>query len=163
MGKEDVSMSECVCFCLCLCFCFLQTLPPSFPGPTGSGKSFYALDLIKHRASMIDPPHQKCVFIYSVYQEIFDTINDDDVKFIEGSEASNLSPEQLQDCLVIYDDQQTQKELDSFLTKIFTIFSHHYNISVESAVHWSMCKDCEFQHTLFIDPQHIVTLGYLFS
>ena len=41
-------------------------------GPTGSGKSVFALKLIEHAQEIISPPPERSLFCYGEYEKIFD-------------------------------------------------------------------------------------------
>ena len=139
-----------------------------FKGPTGCGKTQFTINLIKNRESMIDPPPEKCIFVYSVYQPIFDTIKSEKVKFVEGTEASQLTPEQMAGCLVVLDDQQ-QLLSEKYLTNLFCIWSHHYSASVIFIIqHLFLKKACmrtlsvnSHYNILFTSPKDLVSVRVL--
>ena len=94
-------------------------------GPTGSGKSVFVQRLLKHAKTVIDPPPERIIYCYGVYQEIFAKM--EGVEFNEGLpplEEFNGN----RHSLVIIDD--LMHETNDVVTKLFTRLSHHTNTSV---------------------------------
>lgn len=98
-------------------------------GPTGSGKTHFACQLIKHADELISSPPEHIMWIYD---------NDDpesvaciphnveltkDLDSIDG-----LSPNERH--LIIVDDKMTDDETAEKMEALFTQGSHHKNISV---------------------------------
>ena len=108
------------------------------------------------------------LLLKSVYQPIFDTIKSENVKFVEGTEASQLTPEQMAGCLVVLDDQQ-QLLSEKYLTNLFCIWSHHYSASVIFIIqHLFLKKACmrtlsvnSHYNILFTSPKDLVSVRVL--
>lgn len=94
-------------------------------GPTGCGKSTFIFRLINEASELIEPPPQKIMYCYGVYQPIFD--NYPYVEFHEGL-PDNDTFDGRERTLLILDDLMS--EAGDGVCKIFTKLSHHKNISV---------------------------------
>lgn len=92
-------------------------------GPSGSGKTHYIKKLIENQ--MIKPFPKKIVWCYGIYQKLYAEIPN--VTFYDGI-PSNLN--QYSDALIIIDDLMSELGNDPLLTKLFTKFSHHRNLSI---------------------------------
>ena len=96
-------------------------------GPSQCGKTQFTIRLIRHANEVIDPPPERILWCYSVYQSTFDQLANLGVQFNEGlPELSTLDGKQR--TLLILDD--LMHETDCRVTKIFTKISHHMNVSV---------------------------------
>ena len=95
-------------------------------GPSGSGKTQFVVKLIKNAGKVIDPPPERIVWCYSVFQNAYEEFPQ--IEFIEG--LPNISIfDGKQRVLLILDDLM-EKANDDRITQIFTKHSHHLNISV---------------------------------
>jgi len=94
-------------------------------GPSGSGKTVFTRKLIEHASRIIDPPPQRIVWCYGIYQPFFNEMKS--VEFIEGVPDVNLFDGQ-QRTLLILDD--LMHETDDRVSQIFTRVSHHKSLSV---------------------------------
>lgn len=45
-------------------------------GPTGVGKSWFLHNLLKDRNQMSNPPPDKVIWFYGIYQKLYDEITD---------------------------------------------------------------------------------------
>jgi len=94
-------------------------------GPTGSGKSVFVQRLLKHVKTVVNPPPERILYCYGVYQDIFS--NMEGIELNEGLPSLNeFSGEK--HSLVIIDD--LMHETNDVVTKLFTRISHHTNTSV---------------------------------
>ena len=94
-------------------------------GPTGSGKSVFIQRLLKHAKTVINPPPEKILYCYGVYQEIFSKI--EGVEFNEGLPSLDEF-DGGKHSLVIIDD--LMHETNQVVSRLFTRVSHHTNTSV---------------------------------
>ena len=94
-------------------------------GPSGSGKTVFTRKLIDHASIMIDPPPQRIVWCYGIYQPFFNQMRN--IEFIEGIPDVNIFDGQ-QRTLLILDD--LMHETDDRVSQIFTRVSHHKSLSV---------------------------------
>lgn len=78
-------------------------------GPSSSGKSFWIYQLIENREKCTKPSIKRCVWYYSVWQDLFDTMTTKNlpIEFIEGmpsEHAINQTIENSASILLIFDD-----------------------------------------------------------
>jgi len=119
-------------------------------GPTGSGKSYFAFNLVVHAQSMIDPPPEKILWYYGEWQELYTKMPG--VEFVEGlPDVKTFQP----GCrtLVIIDDLMA--ETDGRVTKLFTKASHHRDVSVVYLVQNLFSKNKEHR-TISLNAQYLV-------
>jgi hypothetical protein len=92
-------------------------------GPSQCGKTSFILEFLRHANEVIVPAPEHIIWHYGTYQSIFNSLQN--VEFIEGiPNVNNLR----KNSLIILDD--LMQEADDRVTKIFTKFSHHNDISV---------------------------------
>lgn len=96
-------------------------------GPTQVGKSWFLKEFLHYRREMIDPPPDKVIWFYGIYQELFDKIPD--VTFIEGF-PSNFRDYLGTNTLIIIDDLMSEVGNDKRLTYLFSKGCHHLSMSV---------------------------------
>ena len=94
-------------------------------GPTKCGKSSWIKQLLENLRKIIPSP-EKIYWCYSLWQELYETI-DDDVEFVAGLLNVDKLNNKVRN-LIIVDDLMDEK--DDRLTKLFTKGSHHRNTSV---------------------------------
>ena len=96
-------------------------------GPTGCGKTQFTKRVIQYASIIIQPPPQKIVWCYGVYQKLFDEIRH--VEFQEGLPKMNQFDGN-ERILLILDDLMRELSSSTSAVDIFTRMSHHMNISV---------------------------------
>ena len=94
-------------------------------GPTGCGKSVFTFKLISEAQELINPPPERIMYCYSMYQSIFDEFPQ--VEFHEGLPDIAQFDGKLR-YLLILDDMMTQ--VNDSVSDLFTRVSHHKNLSV---------------------------------
>ena len=102
--------------------------PSSFllAGASGVGKTFWIFRLIEHRDEIVTRKIERILYFYEVWQPLFEEYSGC-VEFFQGAPCVETlnSPERK---LVVLDDlMNSNREL---ITKIFTVYSHHYNFLV---------------------------------
>ena len=108
-----------------------MTLPFKHPftcliaGPTGSGKTVFTVRLIENALTLIEPPPERIIWCYGVYQKFFNSVKN--VEFVEGLPDIE-SFDGKQRTLLIMDD--LMHETDERVSKLFTQVSHHKNLSI---------------------------------
>ena len=106
----------------------------SICGPTSSGKSFLAFDIIKRRAELFSEAIQEVTYVYSEYQSQFHELEaaDSNVKFT--NDLFDIDKIKSGPHLVIIDDLQqdlvSDKSKRELVTNFFLRASHHRSISV---------------------------------
>jgi hypothetical protein len=119
-------------------------------GPTGSGKSVFVQRLLKHAKSVIDPPPDRILYCYGVYQTVFAEFQG--VVFHEGL-PSLAEFDGRNHTLVIIDD--LMHETNNEVTKLFTRGSHHTNTSVIYITQNMFHPDKETR-TITLNAQYLV-------
>lgn len=104
-------------------------------GPTGSGKSMLAYKIIQQSKHMFTTPPVKTVYCYSAYQELFTKMeqNINDITFHEGLPSNENIEEwskHKEPMLLILDYLLASAVNSVDIMNLFTIKSHHSNISV---------------------------------
>jgi len=94
-------------------------------GPSGSGKTVFTTKLIEHSATLIEPPPERILWCYGVYQKFFADLRN--VEFHEGLPDLNALDGRSRTLLIIDD---LMHETDDRVSKIFTRVSHHKDLSV---------------------------------
>lgn len=96
-------------------------------GSSKDGKTWFLKDLLDFRKTMIQPPPDKVVWFYGIYQKFYDEI--ENVEFVEGF-PSNYNEYLGMNTLFILDDLMTECSNDKRLTNLFSRGSHHMSLSV---------------------------------
>jgi len=119
-------------------------------GPTGSGKSVFVQRLLKHAKTVIDPPPDRILYCYGVYQKLFSEMIG--VEFNEGLPSLDEFDGK-KHTLVIIDD--LMHETNDTVSKLFTRVSHHTNTSVIFITQNLFHKDKEIR-TITLNAQYLV-------
>ena len=94
-------------------------------GPTGCGKTQFTFRLIEKANAVMEPPPERIVWCYGVYQHTFSKLPQ--VEFHEGLPDIAIFDGKSKTLLVLDD---LMHETDDRVTKIFTKISHHMDVSV---------------------------------
>lgn len=98
-------------------------------GASQSGKTSLLINILKNREALIDKPPSRIVYCYSVFQEAYRALEPMNVEFVEGLPNLNeFYPEV--DNMIILDDLMIECEKNKDIQNLFTVHSHHKNISV---------------------------------
>ena len=100
-------------------------------GPTGSGKTWLLSKILQANQFMIFPSPRRIMYCYSRYQPKFDEIKElvPGIEFNEGLTDIDLFNQDVEN-LIILDDLMHLCEKDIGILNLFTVDSHHQNISV---------------------------------
>ena len=99
-------------------------------GPTKSGKTVWATNLINNAKTMIYPPPQEIYWCYGEWQPMYQDLVQKGVKMVEGiPDLTDLKLSQ-EPKLLVMDDLMQDMKSDQHLAKLFTRGSHHWNLSV---------------------------------
>ena len=104
------------------------TSPASFLvcGPSCCGKTHWVFRFIENRNEIFTEKIEKVLYFYDTYQKKFDDYLND-IEFIQG--IPTLEILKLADrCLLVLDDLMHYPQ--DLITKIFTVYAHHFNFSV---------------------------------
>ena len=106
-------------------------------GPTGSGKTEMTRKLIHHRHKMFETPPVEVHYCYREYQsEVFSEMEKKDgVVFHQGVPTLETMKAWSQDVsgahlLVVLDDMQNEIVKSQEMATVFSVLSHHSNISI---------------------------------
>jgi len=95
-------------------------------GPTGCGKTIFAIALVENSHMLISPPPEDIVWCYGEYQDSYNKIAKSGVKLHDGLPDLDQFDGRRR-TLILLDD--LMHETDERVAKIFTKQSHHRNIS----------------------------------
>ena len=95
-------------------------------GPSGIGKSHWIFCLIEHRYEIFTKKIEIFFYFYDTYQKKFDQYIYS-IKFIQGLPSLEILKDASQSLVVLDDLIHYPKDV---ISKIFTVYSHHYNFSV---------------------------------
>ena len=107
---------------------FIHPFCMTVAGPTQSGKSHFIYNLLTYKNDLIQPRQEKNIYCYSVWQPLFSkmVVEIDGIQFQKGlNDIDKVS-----DALVILDDLMNECLENRNMLSLFTIGSHHKNISV---------------------------------
>ncbi len=98
-------------------------------GPTQSGKTYFVYNLLKKQQSFISPEPSKILYCYSIWQPLFNKmlVEISKIEFIKGLPTES---EKLNNCLIVIDDLMTECIDNKEIVHLFTVGSHHRDISV---------------------------------
>lgn len=97
-------------------------------GPTQCGKTSLLINILKSSRSLISPPPNRIVYCYSREQPAFNTLLELDIEFHQGLPDLDDFDSKLNN-LVILDDLMDECEKNKDIQSLFTVDSHHKNIS----------------------------------
>lgn len=99
-------------------------------GPTGSGKTVFVQNFIKHSSAMCDTRFDRILFYYGEWQSGYDEKFDRLVEFHVGVPDPRDFSDDPRAKLIIIDDLMRESSNNKNVVDIFTKGSHHKNISV---------------------------------
>ena len=98
-------------------------------GSSSSGKTTLVLKIIQNRDLLFNKKVKKVLYCYRVYQNAFNTLKEDpNVIFHEGLLSVSELKDNYENSIIILDDFMDL--LNQEIAALFTIYSHHYNLSV---------------------------------
>ena len=98
-------------------------------GPSCCGKTELLQKILLNYTSLINKPIDRIVFCYSVWQEKYDLLKYLPIEFNKGLKKSEEFDPQMNNLLILDDLMQSCKDsMDIF--NLFSVDSHHRNISV---------------------------------
>lgn len=110
---------------------FQQPFSCLIAGPSQSGKTSLLKNILFFNKILINPQPRKIIYCYSVWQPLFDDLKNQvkNIEFNEGVYEINQIDQSI-NTLLIFDDLMNDCETDQSILNLFTIDSHHKNISV---------------------------------
>ena len=101
-------------------------------GPSGCGKSSLVKAILKH--DVIKPRPDKILWLYAEDQPLYQSMKN--VEFIQGiPEDLETRFQRRHNNVLILDDLMTQCHSDERLTRLFSVGSHHKNLSIIFIIH----------------------------
>ena len=104
-------------------------------GPSGSGKSTWVRDLILHRDKCFSTPPREILWFYKVESAVKHLVGQlpESVQYFQGlpeREAIQEMDSEIPRLIVIDDQEDGVNSSNTIVKDLFTVFSHHLNISV---------------------------------
>jgi hypothetical protein len=96
-------------------------------GPTQSGKTSLLVEILRNAKTMISPPPDRIVYCYSRIQDTFSSIPG--IELHEGLPDADEFDPNLNNVLIM-DDLMEQSESNPDVQTLFTVDSHHKNITI---------------------------------
>jgi hypothetical protein len=116
-------------------FCFEHPSTILLSGPTKSGKTTLLSKILKNcDKGLVCPPPQRIMYCYSVWQKAFEEMrssrkNSNEIEFKDGlPDIADFNPSQ--NSIPILNDLMTQAGKDEKVLKLFTVDSHHLNLTI---------------------------------
>ena len=123
-------------------------------GPTGCGKTDWINRLIARHQSAVEPQLQRIVYFYGEWQKAFDEMKN--VDFHAGIDRTVIdSLPTGEPSLIIIDDLMDEISDDDFVSKLFTKYSHHRNLSIILILQ-NFFNRGKIMRTLSLNAQYIV-------
>lgn len=103
-------------------------------GSSFSGKTTFVTNLIKNKQQMFIPDFVEIIFVYNVWQALYDELEQTitNIKFLNRipskSEIDELTSDK-QPRLLILDDKMTELSSCPHITELITVYTHHKNLS----------------------------------
>ena len=108
-------------------FIFKTPFTCMFAGPTQSGKTTLLIEILKNLEYLVDKPIDRIIYCYSRNQPALNNLSN--VEFHEGlPNIDEFNP--ILNNLIILDDLMDVCEKDKSIKELFTVDSHHKNISI---------------------------------
>ena len=131
-------------------------------GPTSSGKSTVLFQILENLHKNIDTRIQKVVFIYGVYQEVFE--NYPNIYFTDNLDYMELKP--TVPTIIVLDDVMSAVNNSKKLEELFTRGVHHRKVSVILTLqnlfyHGSVMKTLRDNSMYIILTRHIQDVSKL--
>ena len=123
-------------------------------GPTGSGKTFALLNILKY-PELFEQTPVKIIWCYSVYQEKFNDYKDI-IEFHEGIyDVKTLSSVEGHK-IIILDD--LMHHMNEQVAETFTVYSHHLNITV-FFITQNIFHQNKYMRDISLNTQYLILFG----
>ena len=121
-------------------------------GPSGCGKTSLTKSIIQNQ--LIEPKPTKVVWLYAEDQPMYKSL--EGIEFIQGiPDDLEVRFDRHYNNLLIIDDLMTRFQNDDRLTRLFSVGSHHRNLSIIFIVHNLFSQGKEMR-TLSLNTHYIV-------
>ena len=127
-------------------------------GPSRCGKTSLVSDLLENKDTIMSPAPRKIIYCYSLYQPLFDYLKEklEKIEFIKG--LPNL--DEISNCLLIIDDLGHECIDNKEIVLLFTVGSHHRNISVILLTH-NIFEKGKYMRTISLNCSYLIIFNNL--
>jgi GTPase SAR1 family protein len=127
-------------------------------GPSKCGKTSLVSDLLENNETMMTPIHQKIIYCYSQFQPLFDYLETKikNIEFVKG--LPNL--DDISNCLLVLDDLAQDCIDNKDIVHLFTVGSHHRNISVVLLTH-NIFEKGKYMRRISLNCSYLVVFNNL--
>ena len=127
-------------------------------GPSKCGKTSLVSNLLEYNTLIMNPSPQKIIYCFSLYQPLFDYLKEkiNNIIFIQG--LPNL--DELSDCLLVLDDLGQECIDNKEIVNLFTVGSHHKNISVLLLTH-NIFEKGKYMRTISLNCSYLIIFNNL--
>jgi hypothetical protein len=128
-------------------------------GPTQSGKTFLMKQIIEYQKLLFFPTLSRICYCYSSWQDKFDEMKvlDPSITFHQGLIDIDEFDEK-QNNLLILDDLMNNVKNDDSILKLFTVESHHKNISV-FMITQNLFSQGKYTRTMSLNSHYLILLN----
>lgn len=121
-------------------------------GPTQSGKSSFAIEVIKNANKLFDPPCERIVWAYGVYQDALRNVQQR-VEFMDGLPQDLSTFDGQKHTLLILDDLMGVD--DKKVCDLFTKYSHHKKLFIMYMTQ-NLFFGSKHNRTITLNAQYII-------
>jgi len=127
-------------------------------GPSKCGKTSLVSDLLENNETIICPSPQKILYCYSLYQTLFEYLKEKihNIEFIKG--LPNI--DEISNCLLILHDLGQDCIDNKDIVLLFTVGSHHRNISVILLTH-NIFEKGKYMRTISLNCSYLIIFNNL--
>jgi hypothetical protein len=109
-------------------FIFQAPFAACVAGPSRSGKTTLLISILKNARQMINPAPDRIMYCYAQHQDVFSTVPG--IELHQGLPDIEAEFDPRLNNLLILDDLMDQADCNPDIQKLFTVDSHHKNISI---------------------------------
>jgi hypothetical protein len=127
-------------------------------GPSRCGKTSLVSDLLENKDTIMSPVPLKILYCFSLYQPLFDYLKYklDQIEFFKG--LSYL--DEVSNCLLIIDYLGHECIDNKEIVPVFTVGSHHRNISVILLIH-NIFEKGKYMRTISLSCSYLIIFNNL--
>jgi GTPase SAR1 family protein len=131
-------------------------------GQSGSGKSYFTRELLKHKSTFTPIPPKRVIFVYKEWQPLYDKMKKEKMvdEFICGmpdDDEIKKVMEKYKDIgsIMVFDDLMS--DIGKTMTNCFTVYSHHLNCTVVLLIQ-SLFLESKSYKTCSLNAHYIVLM-----